>query len=512
MSATDRGWRGRLQPAVELLRSWQRAVRRVTGRIPLRVRLVAALVVLSTLALATVGVAATTMLERSLVSRVDGQTRGFADRVAGDLAHGEDPFAPRLGGGPGPQLPGAFVVVYASPQGLGKLWIPEGQTVPAPAVGDLIGRAQAEAPRPFTVSVHGHRWRVEPAGLPGGATVVVAVSLDEVDRTVGQLVLIEVGVGVAVLLLLGAGGYLVVRSSLRPLVEVEHTAAAIAAGDLTLRVPERDPRTEVGRLGRALNGMLGQIETAFRAREASETNARASEDRMRRFVADASHELRTPLSSIRGFAELYRQGAVPDRSDVDRVMRRIEDEAVRMGVLVEDLLLLARVDQQRPLDHAPVDLLAVATDAVHDARAVAPDRKIDLDLLDSDVPPVVLGDDARLRQVVTNLVGNALTHTPVTAAIRVRVGVRGDEAVLEVADDGPGLAAEDAARVFERFYRADPSRTRSSGGTGLGLSIVAALVAAHGGTVEVDTAPGAGAVFRVRLPAPVTVGDAVPVD
>jgi two-component system OmpR family sensor kinase len=193
-------------------------------------------------------------------------------------------------------------------------------------------------------------------------------------------------------------------------------------------------------------------------------------------------------------------------------MRRIEDEAVRMGVLVEDLLLLARVDQQRPLDHAPVDLLAVATDAVHDARAVAPDREIDLDLLDSDVPPVVLGDDARLRQVLTNLVGNALTHTPATASIRVRVGVRGDEAVLEVADDGPGLAPEDAARAFERFYRADPSRTRSSGGTGLGLSIVAALVAAHGGTVEVDTAPGAGAVFRVRLPAPVTVGDAVPVD
>jgi two-component system OmpR family sensor kinase len=342
--------------------------------------------------------------------------------------------------------------------------------------------------------------------LPDGSgTVVVALSLDDVDDTVGKLLLITAVVSSAVLLLLAVGGYLVVRSSLRPLVEVEHTAEAIAAGDLSRRVPDRDPRTEVGRLGRSLNAMLGQIESAFHARQESEAGARRSEERMRQFVADASHELRTPLASIRGFAELYRQGAVPEQSDVDRVMRRIEDEAVRMGLLVEDLLLLARVDQQRPLEYAPVDLLAVASDAVHDAKAVAPDRSIVLELLPSDRPPVVPGDDARIRQVAANLVSNALTHTPPDAAVRVRVGtLAGAEprAVLEVSDDGPGLAAEEAARVFERFYRADPSRTRSSGGTGLGLSIVAALVAAHGGTVDLRTEPGSGAVFRVLLPLP----------
>jgi two-component system OmpR family sensor kinase len=360
------------------------------------------------------------------------------------------------------------------------------------------------AGQPFTVDAAGHgghQWRVLARPLPDGSgTVVVALSLDDVDDTVGQLLLITAVVSTAVLLLLAVGGYLVVRSSLRPLVEVEHTAEAIAAGDLARRVPDRDPRTEVGRLGRSLNAMLGQIEAAFHARAQSESAARRSEERMRQFVADASHELRTPLASIRGFAELYRQGAVPRQSDVDRVMGRIEDEAVRMGLLVEDLLLLARVDAQRPLEYAPVDLLAVAADAVHDARAVAPERRIDLDLLPSDHPPVVLGDDARLRQVAANLVSNALTHTPADAAVRVRVGTVGGSAVLEVADEGPGLAPEEAARVFERFYRADPSRTRSSGGSGLGLSIVAALVAAHGGTADVETAPGRGAVFRVLLP------------
>jgi two-component system OmpR family sensor kinase len=367
-------------------------------------------------------------------------------------------------------------------------------------LGDVVRREGA----PFTVRTLRHgdsRWRVLAVPLPGGTTsVVVALSLDDVDNTVTQLTLVNAVVGLAVLGLLAVGGYLVVRSSLRPLVEVEHIAGAIAAGDLSRRVPERDPRTEVGRLGRALNGMLGQIESAFRAREASEQNARRSEERMRQFVADASHELRTPLASIRGFAELYRQGAVPDEADVQRVMRRIEDEALRMGVLVEDLLLLARVDEQRPLEYAPVDLLQIAGDAVHDARAVAPDRRIELELLPSDTPPIVPGDEARLRQVAANLVSNALTHTPASATVRVRVGTDGATAVLEVADDGPGLTPEDAARVFERFYRADPSRTRSSGGTGLGLSIVAALVAAHGGTVEVDTNPGRGATFRVRLP------------
>lgn len=218
---------------------------------------------------------------------------------------------------------------------------------------------------------------------------------------------------------------------------------------------------------------------------------------MRRFVADASHELRTPLATIRGFAELYRQGAAPDP---EMVMSRIEDQAQRMGLLVEDLLLLARMDAQRPFERHPVDLLAVAADAVHDARARSPQRRIMLEVLPGSAPAEVLGDDARLRQVVGNLVGNALDHTPAEADVTVRVGTDGADAVVEVADTGPGLAEGDAARVFERFYRADASRTRTSGGSGLGLSIVAAIVAAHGGTVDVDSAPGNGATFRVRLP------------
>jgi two-component system OmpR family sensor kinase len=496
--------------AGDAVRRWAIGARDLPGRVPLRVRLVAVLVLLGTLALATVGFAATTVLERSLITRVDAQVHSLADRASRDLLETGDAFPQSRYGGPGAPVPGAFYVVHLPPDGRPTAWKPDGQSIPDPDLNQLGNRWEGT---PFTMRTGGHRWRVTVEQLPGGAgRLAVALSLDEVDRTVGQLRSINLVVSLGVLGLIAVLGYLAVRSNLRPLAEVETTAAAIAAGDLSRRVPERDPRTEVGRLGRALNAMLGQIETAFRAREASEHSARQSEERMRQFVADASHELRTPLSSIRGFAELYRQGAVPAQSDVERVMRRIEDEAVRMGVLVEDMLLLARVDQQRPLDHAPVDLLAVATDAVHDARAVAPDRSIDLHVLPSDLPPVVLGDDARLRQVATNLVGNALTHTPATAPIRVTVGIRGDDAVFEVADDGPGLVPEDAARVFERFYRADPSRTRASGGSGLGLSIVAALVAAHGGTVEVDTAPGEGAVFRVRLPASVPAGEAVPVD
>jgi two-component system OmpR family sensor kinase len=332
--------------------------------------------------------------------------------------------------------------------------------------------------------------------------LVRAISLSDVDDTVGRLVLLELLVGLVVLALLGGAGYVVVRRSLRPLVDVENTAAAIADGDLTQRVPESDPRTEVGRLSRAFNAMVTQIEGAFGKQQASEAAARASEDRMRRFVADASHELRTPLTSIRGFAELYRQGAARSPEEVARVMRRVEDSAEQMGLLVDDLLLLARLDQQRPLDLAPVDLVALAADVVHDAQAVAPERAISLDL-DTDRAAIVQGDEPRLRQVLNNLVGNALHHTPAGSPVQVAVVANAGEggfARFAVRDRGPGLAPEDAGRIFERFYRTDASRTRAAGGTGLGLSIVAALVAAHGGQVGVDTAPGDGAVFWVRLP------------
>jgi two-component system, OmpR family, sensor kinase len=354
--------------------------------------------------------------------------------------------------------------------------------------------------KPFTVhSTSGPRdWRAIAGLNVQGDTLVVAVPLDEVQHTVGQLARIELVVGGVVLLLLGAGAFLVVRRSLKPLVEVESAAQAVAAGDLTQRVPEGDARTEIGSLSRSFNTMVAQVEEAFAERAASEAEARASEDRMRRFVGDASHELRTPLTSIRGFAELYRQGALPSQDDVDRAMSRVESEAARMGLLVEDLLLLARLDQQRPLERTPVDLLELATDAVQDARAVDPSRAVDLEVIAQGPAPVVSGDAPRLRQVLGNLVGNALTHT--SAPVTVRVSTTASTAVVEVADAGPGIPVEDRGRVFERFYRADTSRTRRSGGTGLGLSIVAALVAAHRGSVEVDETPGGGATFRVTLP------------
>jgi two-component system, OmpR family, sensor kinase len=246
--------------------------------------------------------------------------------------------------------------------------------------------------------------------------------------------------------------------------------------------------------------MLGRIEAAFRAREESEAAAKVSEERMRRFVADASHELRTPLTSIRGFAELYRQGAVPNPQDITRVMRRIEDQATRMGLLVEDLLMLARLDQQRPLDLEPVDLLTIASEAVQDARALDPGRPVALAMDDDRPPPVVLGDETRLRQVVGNLMSNAMTHTDPGTPITVSVRTDGAFGALDVADRGPGMAEHDAAHVFERFYRADSSRARTSGGTGLGLSIAAALVATHSGTLTVQTAPGEGATFSLRVP------------
>jgi two-component system OmpR family sensor kinase len=386
---------------------------------------------------------------------------------------------------------------------------PDERGIPEVDADDVAGGDLSRDPATVRAD-DGTRWRVMTGRLPGGYTLVVGTDLEGDDRAITRLVRIELFVGLAILVLLGAAAYGMVRNSLRPLAEVERTAQAIAAGDLSQRVPALDQRTEVGRLAGALNVMLARIESAFRAQQVSEEEARGSEHRMRRFVADASHELRTPLTSIRGFAELYRQGAVRNEDDVTRLMQRIEAEGARMGVLVEDLLLLARLDQQRPLTFAPVDLAEIAGDAVHDAKAVQPDRPISLHLDESlsDVP-VVIGDESRLRQVVGNLVTNALTHTPPDARVTVTVAEAADDAdvlVLRVADEGPGMAAGDADRAFERFYRADASRTRGEdataekGGTGLGLAIVSSLVAAHGGSVQLATAPGQGAAFTVRLP------------
>ncbi len=468
----------------------------VAAGVPLRIRLVAALTVLVALALTVSGLAATTALRGYLLDRVDANLVEVARQRPGPRG------GPALGAGDdGGRIrrPGEYAVQVYAADGTVTRAFTRGTSSPP-----RLTPAQVRTPtaQPFTVGAvqGGDQWRVVTARSGQVGTVVIAVSLDEVGRTVARLVLVEVVIGVVVLLVLVLLGYAIVRRSLRPLVEVEETAERIAAGDLAQRVPEGDPRTEVGRLAGSLNAMLGQVERAFRAQQDSEVAARQSEERMRRFVADASHELRTPLTSIRGFAELYRQGAVTEAGDLDRVMRRVEDEAARMGLLVDDLLLLARLDQQRPLVREPVDLLVLVGDAVHDAGAVAPDREVRLET--SGAPPVVLGDDPRLRQVIGNLLSNALAHTPAGAPVTVRLLVRPEasRAVIEVADSGPGLTQEQAARVFERFYRADAARTRVTGGSGLGLSIVAALVAAHGGQVEVDPGAGTGATFRVLLP------------
>jgi len=491
------------------------AGRRLAARTPLQVKLIVATLALVTVALALIGFFSVAALDGYLVGRLDAQLALVADRYT----HEDDGFGPG-GGGRRPGPPSPYLVQKRDANGGITGNLPndslDSKESPPRLPSDAAWFSEHAGKAATVPAASGDgRWRVVVQPTGDGDNVVVAASLDGIDATTRQLRLIDLVVSAVVLLAVAVLGAAIVRASLRPLVDIEQTARAIAAGDLTRRVPDRDPRTEVGRLGRALNTMLAQIESAFGARAASEASARRSEeaarhseDRMRRFVADASHELRTPLTTIRGFAELYRQGAARDPAELDRLMRRIEDQAARMGLLVEDLLLLARLDQQRPLDRDPVDLLALAAEAVNDAHAVAPDRQIELVLGtgDGDVGTalVVLGDDQRLRQVLANLVNNALTHTPAGSPVEVRVGTAPLDgrpgAAVEVVDHGPGLTPEQTERVFERFFRADPARSSAAGGTGLGLSIVAALVAVHGGTVQVDSIPGRGARFRVVLP------------
>lgn len=457
--------------------------------LPLRVGLVAATLALVACGLAVSGIAVTSILRHSLISRIDqtlleaSHSWALAPRRLPPPYDGADPERP----------PSKFYVRGIANDGTPFTAINDRNAVPALPSDNDVG------PNPTTLtSVNGSDilWRAVSVRGQQGLTTV-AIDLSDVQHTVSSLVWLQIGIGVAVLVVVGIAGFAVVQRSLRPLTEVEHTAATIAAGQLDRRVPERDPRTEVGRLSLALNGMLAQIQEALASSESSAEKARTSEERMRRFITDASHELRTPLTTIRGFAELYRQGAA---RDVAMLLSRIESEASRMGLLVDDLLLLARLDVHRPLEHERVDLLALASDSVHDAQAMDPDRTITLEVFDGPGIPEVLGDEPRIRQVLSNLVANALQHTPDTADVTVRVGTENDDAVIEVVDKGPGMSKQDASRVFERFYRTDSSRARASGGTGLGLSIVDSLVRAHGGRVGVTTAPGEGCCFRVTLP------------
>ncbi|WP_307859621.1 MULTISPECIES: HAMP domain-containing sensor histidine kinase [Cellulomonas] len=460
-------------------------------------RLVTITAVLLGAGLVVAAVTATTLLQRTLLAPVDDKLDAEAQVVAEDALA----FLTSGGGQIGPT--DYYVRVQTSGQQAQLAGHASQRSYGTPRVADLTAdEAAATRGEPFTVSSTraGSRWRVVayPFSAPDGTTgsVVVGLPLKDIHSTLVQMSRTLVASGVLIVVAGVLVGGLAVRRSLRPLGEIERTAAKIAAGDLSQRVPVAPQTTEVGRLGIALNGMLTQIEEAFTARTASEA-------RMRRFVADASHELRTPLAAVRGYAELYRMGALTTPEQVSDTMHRIEESARRMGSLVEDLLALARLDEGRHGRLGPVDLTVLAADAVSDLRALDPQRPARLEALGGvSGPRVVRGDEVRLRQVLANLVGNAARHTPPGTPVEVVVGAGQDgrTAVLEVRDHGPGIPPEHVERVFERFYRVDPSRTRDSGGSGLGLAIVAAIVASHDGRVTVHETPGGGTTVRVELP------------
>jgi two-component system OmpR family sensor kinase len=485
--------------------------------VSLRARLVAVASALVVVGLVVAAVVSYTALRSSLLKRVDQQLTTLHRRAETQLLRSGD--ANSLG------RAAAFDTVAGAPpffqvRGedgaiLGSVVVrPPGERTFTPQLPSRLPSMPVDAdPSPggpsktFTVDSAepgGPSFRVSVSSLgTTGDTLIVALPLRDVGRTLAHFRNIELLVTIGVALAVAGLGLWLVRVSMRPLTGMAATADAIAAGDLSRRVSPADDDTEVGRLGLALNTMLERIEGAFAERQ-------RTEDRLRRFVADASHELRTPLTSIRGYAELFRRGAATRPDDLAKAMSRIEEEAARMGVLVEEMLLLARLDQGRPLDHKPVDLSLLAAQAVGDMRVVEPNRPVDLDV---DGPVEVIGDAARLRQVLDNLLTNVRTHTPpnTPATVRVHTADDGRNAVLLVADQGPGMTEDQVARAFERFYRVDPSRARSSGGAGLGLSIVSAIVTAHDGEVRLDSEPGAGATFTITLPvegpAPPSMGE-----
>jgi two-component system OmpR family sensor kinase len=452
-------------------------------------------IVLAAAGLAAADVATYTSLRSFLTERTDRSLVELEQALEGPLRHAQCP------GDEGRSLPGASAGDYLEVRAPDGSVVCSGQVTqlsePAPSPPRLppsieLSSDEPDGARYFTVEAAdgSERYRVRvSAARRIGATLVVATPLDDVDATLGRLLTIMLLVTVAVLAALAALGLWVVQLGLRPLTAIEGTAAAIAAGDLTERVERAEPETEVGRLGLALNAMLGQIESSFRAQEASER-------KLRRFVADASHELRTPLAAVRAYAELFTRGADRRPADLARSMSGISRESERMSLLVDDLLLLARLDEGRPLERELVRLDAVVAEAVETARTVEPERRIETDL----EPAVVVGDRDRLRQIMDNLLSNVRAHTPLESPVSVRLASPNGSAVIDVEDRGPGLAPEEAERVFERFYRADVSRARASGGVGLGLAIVAAVAQAHGGTVVARSEPGRGTTFTITLP------------
>jgi signal transduction histidine kinase len=461
----------------------------------LRIRVMAAAAFLVVLTSVVTGVLGTTLLRSYLLARSDSQLRNFAKIASRILTQ---PHRPIPHNGQQLALPTQFLVEIISASG--QIQTPGG-SLHATHGPQLNAALLAPGRNPFTVpatSAAGHSWRVLVQPVSGGRHLVTAYSLDDLNSTVTRLEVADAIAGAIAVALLAGIGLPLVRASLAPLARIEATAAAIAGGDLSRRIDHPSTSTEVGRLAEALDTMLATIEAAYRARSEGEARALCSEDRMRRFIADASHELRTPLTSVRGLAEYgLQQGGEASQEELLRLMTLIQQEARRMGRLVEDLLLLARFDVDRPLNRQPVDLASIAAEAVRRTRIVHPGRTITLDAPD---PVVVYADDERIRQVIDNLISNAIQHTPDGSPVAVTVSSVPGNGQLTVSDSGPGMTPEQASRVFERFYRTDGARTRARGGAGLGLAIAASLTAAHGGQITVDTEPGHGAAFHVRLP------------
>ena len=486
----------------------------------LRNRLVVGVVVLSALGFIASDIAARSALQSFLVSQVDDQLASVAggstlrlDRagIAPDenavlpedsVGHEEAENVRKSKPSPTPsirplrQVPTDISVTLLDSNGMvqgvigGDLNTEE---ISAFVKGLTIDDVKLHSNQPFSISVPGADFRVLARVLPSElGSVVVAQSLENVDNTIHQLQILFIFIGLIALILIGLASGKVIDIGLKPLAEVEITAESIAGGNLSARLPDTKPDTEVGRLVSSLNQMLTRIEGAFFAQT-------ESENRLRRFVADASHELRTPLTAIRGFAELKRQGAVQGKEATDELIVRIEKESIRMGALVEDLLLLARLDQSRKLELTPININGVVEEAVMSARAAGPEHPISISVPKEDI--YILGDGNRVHQVIANLLANARTHTPAGTAISVVVTQDDNGTSISVTDKGPGLSKQDQERIFERFFRADPSRTRTANeGSGLGLSIVDAVMRAHGGRVSVTSKLGEGATFSLFFP------------
>ena len=466
----------------------------------LRNRLTIGVLVLSAIGFVGAGVGSQALLRNYLIHQVDDQllsvVGGTADRLdqAGIAREENDDDRPARSLTPLNRVPTSISVTVLDP--FGNLIGGIGGDLNSNQITDYVkgllpGQVAAYGNRPFTIEAPGADFRVATTVLPSSlGSVIVAQSLAEFDKTTRQIGTVFLVIGSLVLLFIAFASRQVIKVGMRPLEKIEETAEQIAAGDLSARLENFDPDTEVGRLSTSLNTMLSRIEESFEARM-------QSEDKLRRFVADASHELRTPLTAIRGFAELHRQGAVPEGEKTHELIARIEKESMRMGYLVEDLLMLARMDQSRELVISDVNLSELVQEAVTSAQAAGPDHVITTNI---SAGIVTKGDADKIYQVVTNLLANARAHTPAGTTITVSAFSDGADSFITVADNGPGLTAEDQARIFERFYRVDASRQRNSkDGSGLGLSIVDAVMRAHGGDVSVESELGKGAAFTLRF-------------